>query len=308
MPGLVLVGALIAGVLWVLLSVRIGALRGDTFRLHAVTAEARGVLKGTEVWLGGQAVGRIAEIRFRPITADTLGRLLLELEILEEYQPHIRRDSRAQIRSGGTLVGQPVLSISIGTANAPALASGDTIETLPQADAEGLTARVAAASRVFPDIARNTQLIREQMRSAGGPMGELDARGMELEVLRGRAERLGRTASGGEGTIGLALRRGDADIGVRVEQALARVDSLRALLESERTSVGRFRRDTTLATHVESLREEIAAVRALFNEPAGTAGRLAADGAIALELRQLENELSAVIDDIRRRPLRYVPF
>ena len=307
-PGLLLLGALIAGVAWVFAYARIGALRGDTYRLYTVAGEARGVLKGTEVWLGGQRVGKVAGIEFRPPSSDTARRLVLELEILEEYQAHIRGDSYGQIRSGGTLIGQPVVALSIGSSAAPALAPGDTMQLDAQGDTEGVASQIAQASRVFPDIAANARAIRDQFMTAGGTLGSLDEQApVELQSIRSRATELTRDATGGEGTLALALRR-RSQLGQRVESVLARTDSLRTLLASERTALGRFRRDSTLVRSIAELRDEVSIVRALLERPEGTAGRAIADAAIQQEIAALERELGVLLDDVRRRPFRYLPF
>ena len=308
-PGLVMFGAIVAGVVWVFAYARIGALRGDTYALFTVTSEARGVLKGTEVWLGGQKVGQVARIAFRPPSTDTTRRLLLELAILEKYRDQIRGDTHGQIRSGGTLIGQPVVALSVGTTAAPALEPGDTLQLDPQGDTEGVASQIASASRVFPEIAQNARTIRDQFMTAEGTLGSLDERApVELRTIRSRATEITRDATGGEGTLGLALRGGRSELGRRVQHVLARTDTLRALLASERTSVGRFRRDSTLVRTVAELRDDVSIVRALLDRHEGTAGRAIADGAIQMELVQLERELDVLLDDIRRRPFRYLPF
>ena len=308
-PGLALFGALVAAIVWVFVYARIGALRGDTYRLYTVASEARGVLKGTEVWLGGQKVGQVARIEFRPPSADTARRLLLELAILEEYREQIRADTRGQIRSGGTLIGQPVVALSIGSTAAPPLAPGDTMQLDAQGDTEGVASQLAAASRVFPEIAQNARAIRDQFITAGGTLGSLDERApVELRTIRSHATELTRDATGGEGTLALALRGGQSELGRRVQRVLARTDTLRALLASDQTSLGRFRRDSTLARSVADLRNDVSIIRALLERPEGTAGRVVADAAIQLEMTRLEQELGVLLDDIRRRPFRYLPF
>lgn len=310
LPGLLVLVAIIAAIAWVFIYARVGALRGDTYRLISLTSEARGVLKGTEVWLAGQKVGQVSDISFRPVSTDTTRRLLLELRILEQYQQYIRHDSHGQIRAGGTLIGQPVVYISAGSIAAPAMEPGDTLELLPQGDTEGATSRIAAAGRNFPEIAANAKIIAEQLRSASGPLSAFGDEGapVQLEVMRARAGELSRVATRGEGTLGLAFRGGRTDLGARARAITARADTLRALLASDATSLGRFRRDSTLVRAVAELRNDVAIIRTLLERPEGTAGRVLADRAIQLELAQLERELDLIIDDIRSRPFRYLPF
>lgn len=300
---------LVAGIVWVFAYARIGALRGDTYPLYTVASEARGVLKGTEVWLAGQKVGQVKRIEFRPPSSDTAARLLLELAILEEYRDQIRSDSHGQIRSGGTLIGQPVVAISVGSTAGHPLAPGDTMQLDAQGDTEGVASQVAAASRVFPEIAENARVIRDRFITAGGTLGSLDERApVELRTIRSRATELTRDATGGEGSLALALGGGRSALGQRVQGVLARTDTLRALLASERTSLGRFQRDSTLVRSVAELLAEVSIVRALLARPEGTAGRIVADAAIQQELAQLERELDVLLDDLRRRPFRYLPF
>ena len=310
-PGVALAAALVLAVAWVFVYARVGAIRGATYRLFTATNEARGVLKGTEVWLAGQKVGVVSGIAFRPVSTDTLERVMLELQVLKRHRALIRRDSHVQIRPGGTLIGQPVVFVSTGTIDASILEPGDTIAALPQGDTESLVSEMARVGRVFPALAANAKAIRDQLMIVSGVARSEDAaEPMELEVLRTRAERLTRAAQG-DGSIGLMLRggRGGTDaLDARMKSIRASADTLISLLASERTTLGRFRRDTTLAQQVAGLRAEVAELRALASTPVGTVGRARLDDAASLELAELERRLAALIDDIKRRPQRYLHF
>lgn len=310
-PGLALAAALVFAVAWVFVYARVGAVRGATYRLFTATNEARGVLKGTEVWLAGQKVGVVSGIAFRPVSTDTLERLMLELQVLKRHRSLIRRDSYVQIRPGGTLIGQPVVFVSTGTVDASILEPGDTIAALPQGDTESLVSEMARVGRIFPTLAANGKAIRDQLMVVSGIARNEDAaEPMELEVLRTRADRLTRAAQG-DGSIGLMLRggRGGTDaLDARMTSIRASADTLSSLLASQRTSLGRFRRDTTLAQQVAGLRADVAELRALASTPVGTVGRARLDDAASLELAELERRLDALIDDIKRRPQRYLHF
>src|SRR5215207_778262 len=82
LPGSLALAGLVALAAGVLLFARVGALRGETLRLYALTSQARGVIKGTEVWVAGQKVGLVETVRFRPPTADTAARVVLVLDVL----------------------------------------------------------------------------------------------------------------------------------------------------------------------------------------------------------------------------------
>src|SRR5262245_2688022 len=127
-PGVVITALIGIAVFAVLTRARVGGIRGHTVRYYTAVASARDVLKGTEVWLDGQKAGLVYDVRLGPVTVDTSKRLVVALDILDQPARNLRRDSRADVRPGGTLIGAPVIYISSGTPHAEPLAVGDTIQ------------------------------------------------------------------------------------------------------------------------------------------------------------------------------------
>jgi len=307
-PGLIAVAAIVLSTVALLVFAQVGALHGDTVRVFAATDQARGLLKGSDVWLAGQKVGVVADIRFQSITTDVAQRLLLELELLEVYLPQLRRDSYAQIRTGGSLIGAQVVYLTTGTVASAAIGAGDTLRAEPQGDAESVASQIAGASQQFPAIINNVKLLSAQLESARGTLGAFGAEEgvQQLGRVGERAADLGGRAIGGEGTIGLVLRRNDHM--VRARSAMARADSIRTLLASPTTTYGRLRRDSTLIAEITSVRNEVSIVRSLLAKPVGTAGRATADSAIVRQLGLLEREFGTLKRDILRDPLRFFGF
>ena len=309
LPGTLALACLAALAAGVLLFARVGALRGETVRLYALTSQARGVIRGTEVWVAGQKVGLVETIRFRPPTADTAARVVLVLDVLKDYSRQIRRDSYGQIRAGGTLIGAPVVFISSGSPTAPLLADGDTLATRPQSDVDRAGARFALAAQDLPAIVTNLRTIGSQVTSARGTAGailKLDPSERQLGVLQERASRLTRSVTAGRGTVALALGRGD--LAGRARAVIARTDSVRALLASSDASLGRFRRDSTLLRDLTEIQAEITITRALVAEPRGTAGRLLVDSALVEQLARFDREVGLLVREVKRRPTRYIVF
>jgi hypothetical protein len=162
--GLVAIATLVGAALWVLLVARVGALHGDSYHLYVLAGDARGIITGTEVWLEGQKVGLVSGVRVRPISADTARRVAIEVEVLREYQPQIRGNSRAQLRHAGSPIGAPVIYLTAGTPAAPVLEDGDSIAITPHLDADELKADLAAASAEVPGIIYNVRAIRRGVR------------------------------------------------------------------------------------------------------------------------------------------------
>ena len=172
--GLIAIAAIVGICAATLKYARVGALRGDRIRLYVVVGAARGILTGSEVWLMGQKVGRVADIRFRsPSESDTTARVMVELEVLEKYREAMHRDAVAQIRPGGSLIGAMVVYLAPGTTAAPTIRDGDTVRAKPQSDVESTTARFGAATKELPAIVGNVKSIRSTLSSTSGSIGAL---------------------------------------------------------------------------------------------------------------------------------------
>jgi phospholipid/cholesterol/gamma-HCH transport system substrate-binding protein len=285
---------------------RVGALHGDTIRLYALVGEARGVLPGSEVWLSGQKIGKIVSIEFRPPATDTATRIMIEMEVLSVYQPAVHRDAVAQIRAGGNVIGAAVMYLTPGTARATAIRNGDTLRAHPQTDVEGAGAQFGTAAKEFPVIMGNVKVLVSQLQTTHGTIGAfMNGPGFgELSKLQIRAGHVTRRLTGG-GTAGLVMQGGLTERAARV---MARADSVRALLASPNTSLGRFRRDSTILRDVADIQQELSAIRAALDEPSGTVGRALADSALGVGVANAQHEMTLLFADIKKHPMRYIAF
>lgn len=304
--GLIALAVLVAVGFGVVRFLRVGALHGDTIRVYALVGEARGVTPGSEVWLSGQKIGKITRIDFRPVETDTGKRIVIEMAVLAQYQPAVHRDASAQIRAGGSFIGAVVVYLTPGTARAPELADGDTIFAKPQGDVEEATSQFGLATRELPAIMSNVNLLVGELKATRGTAGAI----LNAPGLRGLAEtRLHTTRVmsrlSGRGTVGRVMQGG---LSARASRVMSRVDSVRALLASPRTSLGRLRRDSTLLAEVEDIRDELAEVQRSLDEPRGTAGRVLRDSAVTIALDSARREMTLLFADIKKHPFRYFSF
>ena len=289
---------------------RVGALRGDRFRLYAVVGAARGALKGTEVWLMGQKIGKITDIRFRsPSESDTSTRVLVEMEVLEKYRQAMHQDAVAQIRPGGSLIGAMVVYLTPGSPSTRVIRDGDTVRAKPQSEAESAAAQLGAAAKEFPAIIGNAKAIRAEMESTTGTVGALvrsaTGKGGALQSASIQLARLRRRLGNERGSLGRVM---DGGLGIRARTVMARADSVRTLLRSSSASFGRFKRDSTLIADVADIREELATVRASLTDSRGTAGRVLHDSAAFSALGDAHAEMTLLLADLKKHPLRYNPF
>jgi ABC-type transporter Mla subunit MlaD len=300
---------LVAVSLSVLLFARVGAIRGDTFTLFLRVGTARGLMKGSEVWLGGQRVGRVAGIQFLPPRGPNADPLLVEMDVLERHRHAIRRDSRAEVRPGGSFIASPVVAIGPGTAGSPVVGERDTIRARAQANLAAMTSRFGQATRELPAVMADVKRVNQQLRNPRGTIGAFGSEraAVELAAVRERGGRLAASLSQRRGTLGRLLG-GRGQLIARAETALARADSVQKLVASPGVGVGRFGGDGRLKTTVADIQNELSIVRAMLTEARGTAGRMTQDRAIVEALIEAEREMGAIMADIRRRPLRYLNF
>lgn len=288
---------------------RVGALHGDTFLLYATVGDATGVTKGSEVWLSGQKIGKIIDIRFRPPqSSDTLHRVAIEMKVLSRYRDALRRDAVGQIRSGGSFIGPPVVYLSPGTTNGAPIQDGDTLRIKPAPDFSRATSQLSVAAQDFPAIIGNVQVLRTELQATRGTMGAL-MNGPAMGQLRRARIRVGelhrRLGGEDDGTVGRVM---SGELATRAQRVMARADSVRMLVSSPNTSLGRFRRDSTLAGQVSDIRDELARLRVQLQSPDGTVGRFARDSAITLQLAEAQNQMTLLFADMKKHPLRYLSF
>ena len=307
-PGIAALVALIVGTLAVLAYARVGALHGDTFALYAAGHEARAVLSGTEVWLNGKKIGRVTDVHFGPVSADTNVRVIMVLDVLESARELVRHNAHVQVMSGGSFLGAPVVSLEGGTPSAPPVGHGDTLLATPQEDIEGAQSKFGGAANSMPVLMKNVAALTAQLKAAqalvSSTMPRSTVTGAQRVMTHASevANGLSRGVSGSQGASPAAVM-------ARARQTMARVDSVRTLLASPgQSSLGRFRRDSTLLPRIAGLRDEVSIVRARIMMSDGTLGRLATDSAVTRGLMDAERELGLLLADIKRRPLRYLSF
>ncbi len=307
--GLVSTAVLVAVATAILVFGRVGTLHGKTFKLYVTTNVARGVIRGTEVWLDGQKVGLVHSINFRPAGVSANERLVLVLDVMERARGHVRMDSHIQVRSGGTLVGDQVVYLTTGTSNSPEVSAGDTVRAGRQNDTEGMSGDAALAARDFPPILENVKLIAAQLKSAEGTLGAfgLDNGGSALRRVAKKTNRLLEHLSDSTGSVG-AFMGAVPDFQRRATLAMARFDSIRALLASDDRSLGRFRRDSTLVRDVQHVRAELLSAQRAASSTQGTVGRLRTDSSLVVGVHAAVASLDSLFADMKQHPLHYIAF
>jgi hypothetical protein len=296
---------LFALVVSILLFARVGGLHGDTVKLYVTTPDATGVLKGTEVWVAGKKVGLVAAVRFRPVTSDTVERVLIDADVLQQYLPLIRGDSRADIRPAGTLIGAPVVYIREGTAAAPALRPRDTVRTRSSSRMALVGLEIDTLANHLTELATASGNLLDKMSDPLNSVGRFRSRGVQqLKALTAVGSSYAERATRGNGSLGLAYR---GDVPSRLKGVLAVKDSISFLISSGNGNVGRFRRDSTLPRHVASVRAGLDSLRRLLTATSGVA-RLRSDTTLSGEIARARSQIDSLMKEMKKHPRKYTSF
>jgi len=307
LTGGIIAAAVIAAVtLAVLLFARVGGLHGKKITLYVVTAEAPGILAGTEVWVAGQKEGVVKDVTFQPPTAPESERVVITTEFLTDAMPSVRRDSYAQIKPGGSMIGTLVVAISPGTATAPPLGDGDTVYARQRAAVANLSEDIGSVGPQFAALGAATKELADKINRPVGTIGNYRANGLaDLPDVKAGMSSLTARATTGNGTI---VRVMQGDIRLRATHAMAAADSIRTLMGSNKGSLGRFRADTTLVTNATHVLAELDTLQALMSDPLSSIAAAHSDSALTRQLARTHTLLASLIKDAKSHPLRYIRF
>ena len=306
--GIVAVVVLTAVTLFIILYARAGALHGSQFRLFAAAPDASNLRRGSEVWLDGQRVGTVRAIAFNGPSAPAAVRIVIAMDVLSDVRTKIRLDSRAELRNGGSVIGEPVVYIESGTLAKREIVSGDTLRAAGNPDLEIAASKVASSIEQLPVLLADSRTIIANAKTAGTRMSAVVAGGSGKEShgarsLSATASALMTRLTSGRGSASRLGR--DPDLRSQVARSMASMDSVRHLLASRAGELGRFRRDSSLAPQVRSLRLDVEHLREMASATDGTIGRAAADSALRRGLDSVYLELGALLADITKHPLKY---
>lgn len=307
--GLTSAAVVAAAALLILVFGRVGVLHGHKFTLFATASEVRGVIRGTDVWLDGQKVGMVTGVSFLPPMVSPKERLVMRLSLITAIREQIRHDTRIQIRSGGTILGDEVVYLEGGTAASPGVIDHDTIHGGEQPDLETGVSDATLVAQEFPAIMGNVKLITAQLQSVSGTIGAFgfDQHGPDIKSAFTRTKGIMSRMSGSRGTVGMTMN-GRNEVIARAKQSMTRVDSIKALLTSDKSALGRFRRDSTLILEIGRVRRDLADVQRLADSPQGTIGRFRTDSALTRALHRDLIAMDSLFADLKKHPLRYIAF
>ncbi|HKN20745.1 MAG TPA: MlaD family protein [Terracidiphilus sp.] len=197
--------------------------RHEAFERHLVLysefSELSGIAKGSKVRVAGMDAGRVLQI---DLPNSVSSKFRVEIQIDDRLHPIIRRNSVVSIDTEG-IVGNTYLSISPGSAAAPAVSSGDT---LPSKEAIELSALLDKATETINDFDSTLHYMNGQLVTLSDGLNSTlaDARGTLANVNDVVLD-----LKNGKGTAGMLLT--DADIANEIRRTVGHTEQATANLQ-----------------------------------------------------------------------------
>jgi phospholipid/cholesterol/gamma-HCH transport system substrate-binding protein len=303
--GIIALVAIVAGALAIIAFARVGSLRGDTYRAYILADQASGILKGTDVWLQGQKVGVVKDVGFRSLPTDTVVQTVIEVEVLSQYEPFIRQDSRVEFKPGGTYLGAQVVALRIGSHTAPVLEAGDTLTRVSVIDPEERSNELTEAGEDIPQIVSSLRAIGSDLSKTQTQFGSLGERSSGLRLAMTHVAEFAKRKAGRKSV--LSLLASDNALANRASLVITRADSLLRVTR-ELGTMKRFKADTGLRAALANTRADLDSLRIRISREDGAAGRFVSDDALERDLQNLSEQIARTLADLAKRPERYSPF
>ncbi len=248
-----------------------------SYPITASFANAQELKKGDQVKMAGVQIGRVEEIGLEA------GRARVLLKIQKKYEKAIKTDSKAVIRFTG-LMGQNFIAVEGGTADAPIVQSGGSLETAEQPNLGTLMAKLEGVATGVEGLTKSFST--DNISTLVGPLTDFFKQNAPvLTAMLGNLRVVSDKIASGEGTVGRLVK--DDTFYTAAFGAITNLQSASADLKG-------------LMTQTEGLVTDARTVIARFNSGEGTLGKLAKDDALYREFTDATVSLKEILQKMNR--------
>ena len=133
------------------------------YTIHAEFGEVGGLVEGATVRLAGVQIGRVTGVRLPP---EPGGKVRVDLTIGRQFANRVRKDSVARIETQG-LLGDKIVELSVGTAAAAAVKSGDIIDSQESQDIGRVMAQSGQVVKSVSALAESLRETAQKLNQSG---------------------------------------------------------------------------------------------------------------------------------------------
>lgn len=133
----------------------------------ATFESVNGLTKGNNVWFAGVKVGTVRSITFTPDS-----KVKVDFSIEEESQKFIKQDAMVRVSSDG-LIGNPIILISGGSADAPMIDKGHQFKVEKEESTQEMMKTLQANNKNILSITEDLKHLVADIRAGQGSIGKL---------------------------------------------------------------------------------------------------------------------------------------
>src|SRR5262245_36965052 len=132
------------------------------YTVHADFTEVGGLNEGATVRLAGVQIGRVSRVN---LPAEPGGKVRVDLSIAKQFENRVRRNSIARIETQG-LLGDRIVELTVGTADAPATHNGDVIPSRDPTDFGKIVGQGAETMKNVAALADSLKATADALRQS----------------------------------------------------------------------------------------------------------------------------------------------
>ena len=156
------------------------------YTIYADFTQVGGLAEGATVRLAGVQIGRVHDISLPP---EPGGKVRVSMFVAKQYANRIRKNSTARIATQG-LLGDKIVEITVGTADAPAVQPGEVVATREPFELADAVSQSAETIRGITALAEALRKTAETLNQSG----LIEDASATVKAARGLTDRFGRIA------------------------------------------------------------------------------------------------------------------
>lgn len=299
----VFIGLLIA-LIFIFLVGTEGNYFSKTYLLKLKVENVEGLTAGAPVSLGGLKIGTVKSIEF--YNTQKKNQIIIDLEILEKYQPQITENSEAFFRTIG-LLGDKFVDVSIGQPGQRVLGNGEFLPVKPSFSLEAIGSDLQPAAADFADVMSNLKIITDNIASGKGTIGQLvsdEKSGNKLASIVNNLNTFSEALSNQQGSLGKLAY--DSALYSSLTQLTANLKIVSDSLMLGGGTFGKLLKDQSLFNNLNSASEKLNKFLSSTENDSTLIGGTLNDGKFYSNLNSVLKNLNTLIVDLKENPDRYI--
>jgi phospholipid/cholesterol/gamma-HCH transport system substrate-binding protein len=261
--------------------------------ISAEIRDVRGLKAGAPVWVYGIEEGSVKDVTLNPEHG-----AVVTISIYKKALGFLKKDSTATIMTMG-LLGDKYIELTGGTAGAPPLMPGDTIQGAVQFDMKEIMETSGASIQKVTEFMDRLGKFLDKIENGKGTLSRFLEDPSLYDNLKQSSRNLSvilKDINEGQGTIGLLVK--DPSVYERLSAASKSLAGVSRQLDKGSGTMGKLLKDDTLYYRLTGAASSMEEFGKKMNNPSGTFAKLMEDPQLYDNLSRASQRLSVIMERI----------